>query len=205
MTRTGPAMQKIPVQALTAVRQAIVGQGLDRTLVARTAVDQHVTPAEGWNRTPGVVDITAPVAARTVRAEAAVAPQIQPLADDSRRRPVLGVTPVIGDIAGLVRNPGTGRIQNRRLIRDPGRRILEPVVKPLEVGIAWPEVTLIHKVVAVGSDPQALVSDAGLNVAKGGQHAGQKNVEPGGDVKTGHAESSPESCGGRERRRARGG
>ena len=115
----------------------------------------------------GIVEVTSRVAAWAVRAEAAITSQIQPLLDGSWRWPVLRVAPVSGNVVFVIRHPRAGRIEDRWLLHNPGRLTFEPVVKPLKVRIAWPEIAFIDKIMGVGSNPQPLVTDTGLDVGKG--------------------------------------
>ena len=101
---------------------------------------------------------------------------------------MLRVAPVIGNVVFVIRDPCAWRIEDRWLLHNPGGLTFEPVVKPLKVRIAWPEITFIHKVMAVGSNPQPLVADTGLDGGKGSQYAGQENIEPGCDVKSGNVD-----------------
>src|SRR5262249_2062910 len=107
------------------------------------------------------------VTAGAVRAEAAISGQIQPLLDSSWRWPVLRVAPVIGNVVFLIRDPRAGRIEDGWLLGNLPRLTFEPVVKPLKVRIARPEIAFIDKVVAVGSNPQPLVADLGVNLGEG--------------------------------------
>src|SRR6266478_5793174 len=133
----------------------------------------------------GIVEVTSGLAIWTVGAEAAIARQIELLLNGSRRRPTLRMAPIIGNVIFLVGDPRAWRIEDRRLVHNPRALALEPVIKPLEVRIACPEVAFIHEVMGVGSDPQTLVADARVKMRKGGQYAGLENIEPAGDMKTG--------------------
>ena len=45
------------------------------------------------------------------------------------------------------------RIEDRGLVHNRRALALEPVIKPLEVGIAWPKVAFIHEAMIVRSNP----------------------------------------------------
>ena len=154
-------------------------------MIARAGVDHHIAAAERRNRPVGIVAVASGLAIWTVGAEAAIASQIELLWNSSRRRPAFRVAPIIGNVIFLIGDPRARRIEDRRLAHDPRALALEPVIKPLEVRIAWPEIAFIHEVMAVGSNPETLVADAGVEMGKGRQHAGLENIEPGRDMKTG--------------------
>ena len=110
----------------------------------------------------------------------------------SARRPALRMTPVVGDVGGAFFDPGARRIVTRRPVHDPGRLTLQPVVEPLEIGIARPEILLVDEVVIVRADPQELVAGARLDIAEGRHDARLKDVVPGRGVKAGYLDRAPE-------------
>ena len=63
------------------------------------------------------------------------------------------------------------------------------MIEPLEIRIARPEIALVNVVVMVGADPQFLIADPRLDVVKARDHAGLKNVVPGGGVKAGYLDA----------------
>src|SRR5262249_45552444 len=160
-------------------------QFLDRTLVTRSGIDQHVATTQGRNRLAWIIDIGAWRTAWPRRGQAAIALQIELVRPDTRWRPALRMAPVIGHIAGTILDPGAGGIEHHRLIQDAGALAFEPVVEPGEIWIIWPEIGLVDEVVLVGANPQFLIADPRLNVLERRQYAGLEDVEPGGHMKTG--------------------
>src|SRR5262249_15248108 len=146
-------------QHLTAIHQAVMGQPLDRALVTRSGIDQHVATAKRRNRLARIIDIAAWRTAWPRRGQTAVAPQIESVRPCTRWWPALGMPPVICHIAGTILDPGAGGIEHRRFIHDTSALAFEPVVKPCEVRITWPEIGLVDEVVLVGANPQFLIAD----------------------------------------------
>src|SRR6266436_7920356 len=87
---------EVLLQRLAAVNQTVIGQCLHRPLVARAGVDQHVAPAQGWDRAARIILVAAWRTPGTIGRETALAVQIEPVWPGSRRRPALCMTPVVG-------------------------------------------------------------------------------------------------------------
>src|SRR5262245_41042312 len=151
-------------QHLTAIHQAIMGQPLDRALVTRSGVDQHIATAQRRNWLARIIDIVTWRAAWPRHSQATVTLQIESVWPGIGWWPALRMAPIICHIAGTILDPGTGRIEHRRLIHDAGALAFEPVVEPGEIRIIWPEIGLVDKVVLVGANPQFLIPDPCLNL-----------------------------------------
>src|SRR5215831_6528559 len=93
------------------------------------------------------------------------------------------MAPVVRGVGFAVLDPGAWGIEYRRLVHDSGRRALQPVIEPGKVRIARPEIAMVDEIVLVRADPQLLIADARLNVAKCRQHTGLEDVKPRCDVK----------------------
>src|SRR4029453_13276420 len=179
-------------QHLTTIHQAVMGQPLDRALVTRSGIDQHVATAQRRNRLARIIDIGAWCAAWSRCGQAAVAPQIESVRPYTRWWPALRMAPVMRHIAGTILDPGAGGIEYRWLIHDAGALAFEPVVEPGEIRIIGPEIGLVDEVVLVGANPQFLIADPRLNVVERRQHAGLEYIEPGGHMKTGNIDGAAE-------------
>ncbi len=77
----------------------------------------------------------------------------------------------------------------------PVRLALQPVVEPLEIGIARPEIRLVDEVVIVRPDPQELVAGARLDIVEGRDDARLEDVVPGRGVKARVSRSCAGNCG----------
>src|SRR5262249_1535723 len=105
-------------QHSTAIQQAVMGQLLDRALVTRSGIDQHVATAQRRNRLMRIIDIATWRSTWSRRSKAAVALQIESVWLYTRWWPALRMAPVIGHITGTILDPGAGGIKHLRLIPD---------------------------------------------------------------------------------------
>jgi len=172
-------------------------------LVSGTGVDQHVPPAQGRDRPARVVVVAARLTTGTIRRNAAIAAQVEAAGSGTRRRPTLGIAPIIGDVRVAIVDPGAWRKIHRRPFHDAVCRTLQPVVEPFEIGIARPKIAGVDKRVLVGADPQPLGAGAGLNVIERRQDARLEDVVPGGDVKPRNIDRAAEIVPRTERVRSR--
>src|SRR5690242_4211239 len=105
--------RQLRVKRLSAVDQTVIGQGLNRALVARPGINQHVAPAQSGDRPPRVVAIAQGGTLRPA-AEPTVAPQIESPQLGVLGRPALGVAPIVWNVMRGVLDPGSWRIEYRR-------------------------------------------------------------------------------------------
>src|SRR5215472_4203830 len=136
-----------------AIDQPVIRQSLGRALVARPGVDQHVTPARGWDWPARIITVATRRTARPIGCETAITAEIEPPRPRLRWRPALGTPPIVRDIGFAVFDPGARRIDYRWLVHDAGGLALQPVIEPCEIGIARPEIAVIDEIVLVRADP----------------------------------------------------
>jgi hypothetical protein len=105
---------------------------------------------------------------------------------------------IIRNIAIAIIDPGARRIEHRRFVDEGAALALQPVVEPFEIRIAHPKIAGVDEVVFVGADPLFLGASPGLDLVERGDHAGLKDVEPGGDMKARYVDGAAEIVPGAE-------